>query len=226
MIPTLLERLEVRRTDGRVSFSREALLQCDPLVRARLIRALAAEAGVQLDARATDLAAEFVRSGGSGRSLDLPGGAVLSRSFGRLAISRPHERIHDRGARARFVAVPAPGEGVAGGRSGGATFLARWSTRSPVGGEGLSIRGVALPHSLSQLAARRPDSSRRGGTRKLKKVFGEARIPRPARARRPVVADSQGRILWVPGVARSIDALPEPQDAVLYVGVELDDATD
>lgn len=226
VIPTLLAGLSVRRTEEGVSFSRDGFLQCDPLVRARLIRELAAESGARLDARGTALASEFACSGGSGRSIDLPGGAVLARAYERLVIARvagiagghpPHD--------SRFVAVPAPGEGAAEGRSGGAAFLARWSTRGPVGGEGLSIPALCFPILFRSW---RPGDRIRltAGTRKLKKVFGEARVPRSARARRPVLADAGGRILWVPGVARSVEARPAPQDAILYVGVDLDDATD
>lgn len=227
VVPTLLAGLGVRRTDEGVSFSRDALLQCDRPVRARLIRELAAEAGAHLDARATDLASEFACSGGSGRSIDLPGGAVLSRAFERLVLARAAAKFaggHP-SDNARYVAVPAPGEGAAEGRSGGAAFLARWSTRSPVGGEGLSIPALRFP--IVFRGWRPGDRIRLAtGTRKLKKVFGEARLPRPARARRPVVADAGGRILWVPGVARSVEARPAPHDAILYVGVDLDDVTD
>lgn len=227
VLPTLLAGLAVRRTREGVSFSRDAFLQCDPLVRARLIRALAAEAGAHLDARGTALASGFARSGGSGRSLDLPGGVVLSRAFERLLIARAATTIAGRNAleHARFVAVPAPGEGAAEGRSGGAAFLARWSTRGPVGGAGLSIPALRFPILFRSW---RPGDRIRlaAGTRKLKKVFGEARVPLPARARRPVLADSGGRVLWVPGVARSVEARPAPQDAILYVGVDLDDTND
>ena len=227
VMPTLLAGLGVRRTEEGLSFSRDAFLQCDPLVRARVLRALAAEAGAHLDARATDLASGFARSGGSGRSLDLPGGAVLSRAFERLVIARAAADIagDDPRGHARYVAVPAPGEGAAEGRSGGAAFLARWSTRGPVGGEGLSIPALRFPILFRGW---RPGDRIRlaAGTRKLKKVFGEARVPRPARARRPVVADSGGRILWVPGVARSVEARPAPHDAILYVGVDIDDTAD
>ena len=224
-IPTLLAGLDVRRTEEGVSFGRDAFLQCDPLVRTRLIRALAAEAGARLDARGTELAAEFARSGRSGRSLDLPAGVVLSRSFGRLAIAGAAGAVGNPADPARYVAVAAPGDGAAGGRSGGAGFVARWSTRGPVGGAGLSIPALRFPILFRGW---RPGDRIRlaAGTRKLKKVFGEARLPRPERVRRPLVADASGRVLWVPGVARSIDALPEPEHAILYVGVDPDDATD
>ena len=224
VLPTLLAVLEADRTEGRVSFSRDALLRCDPLVRARLVRALAAQTGTRLDATGTRLAAEFASSAASGRSLHLPGAAVLSRSFGRLAISRPDKEIEarDTGGGARFVAVATPGEGVAAGRSGGSPFLARWSSTGSVGGEELAVHALRFP--ILFRGWRPGDRIRLScGTRKLKKLFAEARIPRPARACRPVVADSGGRILWVPGVARSIEALPEPKAAILYVGVDLDD---
>lgn len=227
VMPTLLAGLRTRRTEEDVSFARAAFLQCDPLVRARLIRALAAEAGTHLDARATDLATAFACSAESGRSLDLPGGAVLSRAFERLVISRAATTAAAADSRdhARFVAVAAPGEGTAAGRSGGTAFLARWSTRGPVGGEGLAIPALRFPILFRSW---RPGDRIRlpGGTRKLKKMFGEARVPRAARARRPVVADSGGRILWVPGVARSVEARPAREDAILYVGVDLDDPAD
>ena len=135
--PRLIGDLGVRRAEGRVSFSRDALLGFDPVVRVRLLRALAAEMGAPLDAAGTRLAVEFAGSGASGRSLSLPGGVVLSRSFERLAIVRPEGRVDADSARgkASFVAIPVPGEGEAEGLSGGSRFLVRWSTRAPVGGE-------------------------------------------------------------------------------------------
>ncbi len=227
VIPTLLEGLAVRRADEGVSFDRDALLRLHPLVRARLIRALAGEVGAHLDARATDLASDFTRSGASGRSLRLSGGARLSRSFGRLSITRASGATtpEHRRARARFVAVPAPGEGAAEGRAGGAAFLARWSTRASVGGEELAIPALRFP--ILFRGWRAGDRIRlAAGTRKLKKVFGAARVPLPARARSPLVADSGGRVLWVPGLARSIEARPAPNDAILHVGVDFDDSID
>ena len=225
LLPTLFAEIDADPGAGGISFSRDALLRCDPLVRARLMRALAAEAGARLDATGTRLATEFASSGASGRSLDLPGGVVLSRSFARLAISRPEQDIgsEDAGGGARFVAVPAPGEGTAEGRTGGAPFLARWSTQGHVGGERLSIASLRFPILFRSW---RPGDRIRlsGGTRKLKKLFAEARVPGPLRRRRPVLADVDGRIVWVPGVARSIETVPEPETAVLYVGVKLDEA--
>ncbi|MBT8462333.1 MAG: tRNA lysidine(34) synthetase TilS, partial [Gemmatimonadetes bacterium] len=40
-----------------------------------------------------------------------------------------------------------------------------------------------------------------GGTRKLKKLFADRRIPLSERARLPVLADRLGNILWIEGLA-------------------------
>jgi len=47
------------------------------------------------------------------------------------------------------------------------------------------------------------------GHRPLRRLLMEARVPRTARARYPVVARGE-TILWVPGICRSADGLPEP----------------
>jgi tRNA(Ile)-lysidine synthase len=40
-----------------------------------------------------------------------------------------------------------------------------------------------------------------GGRKKLQDVFVDAKVPRPERRRLPLLADSEGRVLWVPGLA-------------------------
>ena len=40
-----------------------------------------------------------------------------------------------------------------------------------------------------------------GGTRKLKKIFNEHRVPRSARSSVPVLEDREGRVLWAVGLA-------------------------
>lgn len=47
------------------------------------------------------------------------------------------------------------------------------------------------------------------GTRKVKKVLLEARIPADRRAGVPVVADAAGTVLWIPGVTAPYAAAPE-----------------
>ena len=46
------------------------------------------------------------------------------------------------------------------------------------------------------------------GTRKLKKILLEARVPARRRDQVPVLVDAGGRVLWVPGVTRGGRAEP------------------
>ena len=40
-----------------------------------------------------------------------------------------------------------------------------------------------------------------GGRKKLQDVFVDAKVPRPERRQLPLLADTEGRVLWVPGLA-------------------------
>ena len=53
----------------------------------------------------------------------------------------------------------------------------------------------------------------RSGSRKLKSLFGDRRIPLSERGGVPVLADAKGRVLWVRGVAKSV-----PVDQSAYEG--------
>jgi tRNA(Ile)-lysidine synthetase-like protein len=60
-----------------------------------------------------------------------------------------------------------------------------------------------------------------GGTKSLKKLFGERRVPRRERHATPVLADAGGRVLWVAGLAR---ALPAPRDGERVLTITIADA--
>jgi tRNA(Ile)-lysidine synthetase-like protein len=57
------------------------------------------------------------------------------------------------------------------------------------------------------------------GTKKLKKLFSEAKIPVGERARIPVLADGEGRVLWVPGLASSVSSLPADEPGSFFIGI-------
>ena len=215
LVPTLLGGLDVEREDGAISFARDPFLVYDPIVQTRLLRTLAKERGAALDAAGTRAALEFTRAGASGGALSLPGGVILSRSFGRVVIAR------DTGRReSRSVTVDAPGDGAASGLLEGRPFTARWSTGGPVGGEGFSVSALRFP--IIFRGWRPGDRIRLSyGAKKLKKLFGEARVPRESRGRMPIVVDAADHVLWVPGLTRSIDAVPGTGDPVLFIGVDL-----
>ena len=57
------------------------------------------------------------------------------------------------------------------------------------------------------------------GSKKLKKIFAEKRVPVEERSRVPIVVDGKERILWIPGVARSSLLLPGADDDALMLSV-------
>jgi hypothetical protein len=59
------------------------------------------------------------------------------------------------------------------------------------------------------------------GTRTLKRLFNDRRVPRGDRARVAVLADARGRVLWVPGVARGA---PPPAPGEPGLTFEITDA--
>ncbi|RMH13158.1 MAG: hypothetical protein D6701_12600 [Gemmatimonadetes bacterium] len=46
------------------------------------------------------------------------------------------------------------------------------------------------------------------GSKKVKKVFAEARIPAPDRRGRPLLVDVEEQVLWIAGVARAAEPSP------------------
>jgi tRNA(Ile)-lysidine synthetase-like protein len=103
------------------------------------------------------------------------------------------------------------GQGIA--RLDGLRYRVRWSPE-PLRGEGwtagFSLDAVRFPLTvrgwLPGDRVRLPY-----GTKKLKKLFLEARVPPGRRHRIPVLADAAGGVLWVPEVVRSA-GVPEPGD--------------
>jgi tRNA(Ile)-lysidine synthase len=58
-----------------------------------------------------------------------------------------------------------------------------------------------------------------GGTKTLKKLFLELRVPRSARHRLPVLAEADGTVRWVGGVERAAPELPRPGDHALFLTI-------
>lgn len=201
-----------------VSVDREGLAALSPGLRGRVIRrivemtarraAAEGEAPHRLDAASTERAADFVREGRSGAGIELGGGIELRRELDRIVVATAaSEPPPD-----REVAIGGPGSGTAEGRFGGQTSCVRWSVTRPDLAEGRSggsfeweafpIDALAFP---LHVRARRPGDRIEGsaGTRKVKKVMLEARIPPSERVRVPVLADAHDRVLWIPGVKRA-----------------------
>jgi tRNA(Ile)-lysidine synthase len=201
MIPGLLATLDVRRQAGGTSLARSALLRLPPAARARVLRHLAATVGVRLDEHATRRALEFALSGASGRRVDLGGGWTLLREFERLVFSA--QAGSARGSdRPLLIPDPVPGGGEA--LLGGRPVPVRWGR----GAERLrlveSFEADRLRFPLV-VRAREPGDRIRlsSGTKKVKELLRERRIAYTLRGTLPVLADAEGAVLWIPGVARA-----------------------
>ena len=142
---------------------------------------------------------------------------MLSREFDRLVMARARP---DAPGAAPDEVLEIEGAGSGGGsfEMGGRRWSARWSLDPIPRGEPFALPRLRFPLRFRR---RRPGDRIRlvYGTKKLKKVLGEARVPLSERDRVPVLVDDAQRVLWLPGVARTADE-PGPEEASLHVRVE------
>jgi tRNA(Ile)-lysidine synthase len=215
LYPTLLEKVRATSEPEEIALARSAFLEDHPGVRARLLREVARRMGITLDEAGTRAALEFTSSGASGRRILLPGRLVFSREFDRLVLSRsaaPREsevlRLSEPDGRGTFAL-------------NGRRWQAEWSCSGPASGhwiQSFGLEGLVVPLELRGWT--QGDRIRMSyGSKKLKKLFAEARVPVGERSRRPVLVDGGGRLLWVPGLARSIDAPDVGAGARLTISV-------
>lgn len=215
LLPNLLNGVREEES-GEVFIVRSALLAYHPAVQTRLLREILREAGFELDEVGTRVAVEFTRSGASGQSVSLPGNGRLVREFSKLRVDRnPEKSFGDP------LVIPGLSSGSGLLEVGGGSFEVQWGEEEPPGME-LVVRLPAqriqfpllmkpwVPGDRIQLSY---------GTKKLKKLFGEARIPVNDRERTPILSDGMGRILWVPGVASSTLAQASTGSGDFFLGI-------
>jgi tRNA(Ile)-lysidine synthase len=216
LLPDLIESVSDGGTAERLVLRRPAFLEHHPGVRARILREAVRRLGVRLGEAGTRAALEFTSSGASGGRYSLPEGLVLARDFDHLVLFRPLER-----GPSGSVEIAGPGEGEALFVLGGRCFRATWSRLRKEKGpwsQAFSTGDLDFPLELRSWA---PGDRIRlpGGSKKLRRLFAEARIPAGERSLRPVLVDAAGRVLWVPGLGRSEEA-PEPDpDSALTIAL-------
>jgi tRNA(Ile)-lysidine synthase len=111
-------------------------------------------------------------------------------------------------------------------RLGGVALQVRWRPADPSApARGALSATLALEPGQFPLLlrARRPGDRVRtaAGTRTLKRLLNDRRVPLSQRARVPVLADAQGRVLWVAG---HVQGAPAPRPGEPGVTLEIDDA--
>ncbi len=199
--------------DGIIRVAREELATYDSPTLCVLWPAIAARASVTLDRRGTLRLAQFTTSGAPGARIQLSGGVEVFRHREFFVLRRSSPPL---------PAGPVALDGVV--RFGEWRFrpVARTDRRGELNSsetphetgrvqqEDLWVSDLPADRSLSVRAWRPADRMRPrvgGPARRVKRFFGDAKVPGPSRAGWPVVlADDE--IVWIPGVRRS-DAASE-----------------
>ena len=187
--PSRADRLELRRA---------GLLRGGPELLAIALRQVARDLGVALTAGGTRAAVEFISEGRSGGRVMIGGGLEISREYDHVVVARDTRPSNS----SALLVRERTGRGCL--RIGGRALRVCW--RPATGAGALPERiAVAVPPGHYPLMFRGWEAGDRirlaGGTRKLKKLFGERRSPFSERARTPVLADRMGNVLWIEGLA-------------------------
>jgi tRNA(Ile)-lysidine synthase len=210
----LLDRrpdLELRSGRETFDIARASLAGYDDALALALLRAAARRAGLVLGPRrARRLLALAQRP--SGRVLPLGAGWEAEVAFDRLRVHRV----------ATAVAVAVRPGAARSGEAGFGSFALSWSPgtaprrmvraawRTWLPSDGWEVRSPRAGDVIVPLGG--------VGRRPLRRVLMEARVPRSARARYPVVVRGE-TILWVPGICRSAADVPAPGTRAVRVDV-------
>ena len=195
-------------TEAGARIVRSRLLRYDRGARTRILRRTAREMGRRLSRRGAGAGAAFIRNGASGHGVDVADGLRVEREFDRIEVRRARDGAAEGPSAELEIESPAPGAGalqLAGRRYevrwGELAGAERWATAFPRG---------ALRFPLRVRSARPGDRiSARAGTRRLKKLFNERRVPASERLGVPVVAAADETVLWVVGHAAIETPAPE-----------------
>jgi tRNA(Ile)-lysidine synthase len=209
----------VREEGGALVLVRERLSGYDSAVAARLLRGVLRRLGAAPDRDGTRSALGFIRTAPSGRTLELPGGVRITTEFGEARIERvAPPALPD----APLVIAGERGQGTC--RIGGRELRVAWRPAGEASADGgcAATVGIGAAELPLLLRGRLPGDRVRtpAGTRTLKRLLIDRRVPRQLRARVPVLADARGRVCWVAGIVPA----PPPAPGEPGITLEIDDA--
>jgi tRNA(Ile)-lysidine synthase len=215
LFPRLLDGV-VAEEDGDLFIVRSGLQAYHPAVQTRLLREILRRSGIELDEAGTRAVVEFTRTGASGRSLSLPGDVRLTRDFDRFRLGEM-----ERSGEGKPLVLSGLTVGSGKITIGGRCFLAVWGPDKPE--ECKSTVEIPLSGLEFPLLLRGWEPGDRihlsYGTKKLKKLFAEARTPVDQRGRTPVLQDGSGRVLWVAGFASSTFVQLRKGSETFFLGI-------
>ncbi|MGI9179672.1 MAG: tRNA lysidine(34) synthetase TilS [Longimicrobiaceae bacterium] len=219
-----LEPAAFRREGDALVLARSTFRGYGPALGSRMLRRALRAVGIVPGRAGTRVALQFITGASSGRELWLPGGIRLLAEFDSVRVERPGSAPPD-----QPLVIPAPERDAEaeeslhiGGRGYRACWrVVRWRGSAVEEGErrvALALEGLSFPLQLRGWEA--GDRIRlAGGTKTLKKLFLERRIPRSRRHLLPLLVDGRGRVLWIAGVVRSLDAAPQPEREALFLAI-------
>jgi len=188
-------RTERSQAQGGAQIARSGLLEYDRADQALILRKIARTLGFRLGRGGTKAAVDFASLGASGAGVDLGQGLRLVREYDRIRIERHRDRTPD-----RDLLIPEAGVGVEALELDGQTFSVRWGRVAVNDPWTATFSLHRLQFPLLVRAPRPGDRIQtRAGSRKLKKLLNERRVPRSARGQVPVLVGADRRVLWVVG---------------------------
>lgn len=193
----LVEAVEFRgNPDAGAQIARSGSADYDRAVLARILRKLAQNQGFRLSRGGTRSAVEFIRRGRSGGSVDVGGGLRLRREFDRFVLA---PRTPPSADRELEIISASAGRGTM--ELGGAVFGVAWGDAAGSSGRGWVAEVDAGAGFPLRLRGPRPGDRIRtkAGSRKVKKLLNERRVPLSERRRVPVLESADGRVLWIVG---------------------------
>jgi tRNA(Ile)-lysidine synthase len=168
-----------------------------PALRRRVLMRAARRAGARLSASQVE-AIETAMDAAGPRRLTLPRGFECRVAYGRFAFARGRVPA----AQAFFRLIPGEGRYVFDEAE---VDVLRVESREPMRPDELRLDSDAVRWPLA-LRSRRPGdrfAPRGAGSKKLKALLIDAKVPRDRRDRLPLLCDARGTVLFVPGLRAS-----------------------
>jgi tRNA(Ile)-lysidine synthase len=218
LVEEAMEGVAARRTDGGWTIEVYRFLHLPVALQRRMVKLILSYLANPAVPVATHDSVDRVRklaaSSDPSASLDLPGGIRAEREYSRLNLLKVTESCFAERSTDIVIPLKIPGITVLSGFLGSLEAVESETPLPYRPGKHVAVFDGDLVERPLVVRSRRP-GDRMGcfgmnGSKKLKDLFMEAKIPRKLRDRFPVVVAGD-RILWVPGVRRS-DLAPVTKD--------------